>query len=74
MLSGVVQAGDREPGPVRTEVLAPRRSAFTNGQMSWGYVAFDANFFASVLWDLVGTPALHAGDVELRKCASRSPT
>ena len=44
---GVVQAGDREPGPVGAEVLAPGRSAFANGQMPWGDFAFDADLAAS---------------------------
>ena len=66
---GVVQAGDREAGPVGTEVLAPGRSAFTDGQMPWGDVAFDADLAANVLGDLVGTPTLYAGDVELGKSA-----
>ena len=35
--------------------------------MSWGDVAFDADLAASVLGDLVGAPAVHAGDVELGK-------
>ena len=64
-----MQPGDRESGPVGAEVLAPRRSAFANGQMSWGDVAFDADLVANVLWDLVGAPALYAGDVELGKSA-----
>ncbi len=64
-----MQAGDRESGPVGAEVLAPRRSAFADGQMSWGEVAFDADLAASVLWDLIGAPALYAGDVELGKSA-----
>jgi hypothetical protein len=64
-----MQSGDRESGPVGSKVLAPGRSAFTNGQMSWGDVAFDADFVANVLGDLAGAPALHAGDVELRKSA-----
>jgi len=34
-----------------------------------GVVAFDADLAASVLWDLVGAPALYAGDVELGKSA-----
>jgi hypothetical protein len=65
-----VQPGDRESGPVGTKVFAPGRSAFTNGQMSWSDVAFDADFVANVLGNLAGAPALHAGDVELRKSAS----
>jgi hypothetical protein len=65
-----VQSGDRESGPVGAEVVAPGRSAFTNGQMSWSDVAFDANFAASVLGDLAGAPTLHAGDVELGKSVS----
>ena len=51
---GVVQARDRKSGPFRTEVLAPWWSAFANGQMSWGDVAFDADLVANVLGDLVG--------------------
>jgi hypothetical protein len=39
--------------------------------MSWSDVAFDANFVANVLGNLAGAPALHAGDVELGKSASR---
>ena len=38
--------------------------------MSWSDVAFDANFVANLLGNLAGAPALHAGDVELRKSAS----
>jgi hypothetical protein len=34
--------------------------------MSWGDVAFDTDLTAYVLGDLVGAPALDAGDVELR--------
>ena len=49
-----MQSGDRESGPVGSKVLAPGRSAFTNGQMSWGDVAFDADFVANVLGDLAG--------------------
>ena len=66
---GVVQAGDREAGPVGSEILAPRRSAFADGQMSWGDVAFDADLVADVFGDLVGAPALDAGDVKLGKSA-----
>ncbi len=65
-----MQPGDRESGPVGTEVLAPGRSAFTNGQMPWCDVAFDADLVANVLGDLAGAPTLHAGDVELGKSAS----
>jgi hypothetical protein len=46
---GVVQAGDWEAGPVGSEILAPRRPAFANGQMPWGDVAFDADLAADVL-------------------------
>jgi len=62
-----VQPGDRESGPVGAEVLPPGRSAFANGQMSWGDVAFDADLVANVVGDLTGAPAVHAGDVELGK-------
>ena len=64
-----MQAGDRESCPVGAEVLAPRRSAFADGQMSWGEVAFDADLATSVLWDLAGAPALYARDVELGESA-----
>jgi hypothetical protein len=37
--------------------------------MSWGEVAFDANLATNVLWNLLGAPALYAGDVELGKSA-----
>ena len=67
---GVVQASDRESGPVGAEVLAPWWSAFTNREMSWSDVAFDANLTTGVLGDLRGTPALHAGDVESGKSVS----
>jgi hypothetical protein len=65
-----VEAGDREAGPVGPELLAPRRSAFADGQMPWGDVAFDADLAADVLGDLFGAPALDAGDVKLGKSAS----
>jgi hypothetical protein len=65
-----VQAGDRESCPVGAEVLAPRRSAFADRQMSWSEVAFDADLAASVLGNLIGAPALHAGDVKVGKSAS----
>jgi hypothetical protein len=65
-----MQPRDRESGPVGPKVLAPGRSAFTIGQMSWGDVAFDAYLVANVLGDLAGAPALYAGDVELGKSAS----
>lgn len=64
---GVVQTGDREAGPVGSQVLAPRRAAFADRQMSWGDVAFDTDLIAHVLEDLIGAPALDAGDVELRR-------
>ena len=64
-----MQPGDRESGPVGAEVLAPGRSAFANGQMSWGDVTFDADLVANVLGDPAGAPTLHAGDVELGKSA-----
>jgi hypothetical protein len=35
--------------------------------MSWGDVAFDTDLAAKVLWDLAGTPALDAGDVDVGK-------
>jgi hypothetical protein len=35
--------------------------------MSWGDVAFDTDLAAKVLWDLVGAPALDAGDVDVGK-------
>src|ERR1700757_410037 len=44
--------------------LASPRSAFANGEMSWGDVAFDADLVANVLGDLAGALALDAGDVE----------
>ena len=40
--------------------------------MSWGEVAFDADLATSVLWDLVGAPALYAGDVEFGKSAGHA--
>ena len=49
-----MQPGDRESGAVGPEVLAPGRSAFADGQMSWGDVAFDADLVANVLGDLAG--------------------
>jgi hypothetical protein len=49
-----MQPGDQESGPVGPEVLAPGRSAFADGQMSWGDVAFDADLVANVLGDLAG--------------------
>ena len=38
--------------------------------MSWGDIAFEADLATSVFGDLVGAPALYAGDVELGKSAS----
>jgi hypothetical protein len=35
--------------------------------MPWGDVAFDTDLAAKVLWDLVGAPALDAGDVDVGK-------
>ena len=67
---GVVQPGDRESSPVGTKILAPGRSALTNGQMSWRDVAFDADLVANVLGNLARAPTLHAGDVELGKSAN----
>ena len=64
---GVVQAGDRKSGPIRTEVLAPGWAAFTDGQMPWGDVAFDTDLAAKVRWGLAGAPALDAGDVDVGK-------
>jgi hypothetical protein len=60
-----MQPRDREAGPIGSEVVAPRRSAFADRQMSWGDVAFDTDLTTHVLGDLVGAPALDAGDVEL---------
>ena len=37
--------------------------------MSWGDIAFEADLATSVFGDLVGAPALYAGDVELGKSA-----
>jgi hypothetical protein len=64
-----MQAGDWEACPFGAAVLAPRWSAFADGQMSWGDVAFDADLAADVLGDLVGAPALYTRDVELGKSA-----
>ena len=66
---GVAHTGDREAGPVGSDIFAPRRPALANGQMPWGNVAFDADLAADVLGDLVGASALDAGDVELRRSA-----
>jgi len=66
---GVVQAGDRESGPGGAEVLAPRRSAFADGQMSWGDVTFDTDLTTGMLRDTLGAPALYPRDVELGKSA-----
>ena len=44
---GVVQSGDWEAGPVGSDILAPGRPAFANGQMPWGEFAFDADLAAS---------------------------
>ena len=38
--------------------------------MSWGDIAFDADLATSVFRDLIGAPALYAGDVELGKSTS----
>src|SRR5271156_5175123 len=65
-----MQPGDRESGPVGPEVLAPGRSAFANGQMSWGDVAFDADLVANGLGDLAGAPGWPGGDVGLGRPAS----
>ena len=64
-----MQAADRKASPVGSGVPAPRRPAFADGQMSWGDVAFDADLVADVFGDLVGAPALDAGDVKLGKSA-----
>ena len=66
---GVVQAGDRESGPVGALVLPPRRPKLANGQMPCGDVAFDVDLAAEVLGNLVCAPTLDAGDVKLRKAA-----
>ena len=65
-----MQPGDRESGPVGAKVIAPGRSTFANGQMSWGDVTFDADLVTNVLGNLLGAPALHAGDVKVGKSAS----
>ena len=65
-----MRAGDRKASPVGSGVLAPGRPAFADGQMSWGDVAFDADLVANVFGDLVGAPALYAGDVKLRGFAN----
>ena len=57
-------------GQVWTKIFAPGRSAFANGQMSWGDVAFDADLVANVLGNLARAPALHAGDGEFGKSAN----
>ena len=62
-----MQAGDGEPGPIGPEVLGPGWAAFADGEMSRGDVAFDTDLAAKVLWDLVGAPALDAGDVDVGK-------
>ena len=62
-----MQAGDGKPGPIRPEVVGPGWAAFADGQMPWGDVAFDTHLAAKVLWNLVGAPALDAGDVDVGK-------
>ena len=52
--------------------LAPGWSAFADGQMSWGDVAFDADFPTGVGGDLLGAPALYPRDVECGKSAGHS--
>jgi hypothetical protein len=67
---GVVQAGDRELGPVGSDILAPRRPAFANGQMPWGDVAFDADIAADVLGNLLGAKQLNLIAVLARASAA----
>ena len=62
-----MQAGDGESGPTGPGILVPWWAAFADGQMPWGDVAFDTDLAAKMLWDLVGAPALDAGDVDVGK-------
>jgi hypothetical protein len=52
----------------------PGWAAFADSEMSWGDVAFDTDRGAKVLWDLVGAPALDAGDVDVGKAPSQYAT
>ena len=75
---GVVQACDREAGPVGSKILAPRRPAFANGQMPWGDVAFDADLAADLLeepgWGTIVGPGRRQAAEARRSCGhDRSP-
>lgn len=67
---GVVQACDREPGPLGAKVLAPGGSALADREVAGGDVALDADLVAQPLRDLGGAPPLRASDVELGEFAA----
>lgn len=64
---GVAQAGDREAGPFRPEVLAPRGTALDDREVSWGGFAVDADLVAGVLGHPRKAPPPHPCDVQFRQ-------
>jgi len=66
----VVQACDREPGPLGAEVVGPGGSTLADREMECSHVALDADLAAQPLRDLGGAPPLRASDVELGESAA----
>jgi len=67
---GVVQACDREPGPLGAEVVGPGGSTLADREMEYSHVALDADLAAQPLRDLGGAPPLRTSDVELGESAA----
>lgn len=66
---GVAETCDREPRPLRSETVPPRRTAFENRQGSIGHVQLEPNLVTDMFGNLVAfriDPTPNPGEVDCR--------
>jgi hypothetical protein len=75
VLCGVAKACDTAPGPLRAEVLTPRRAAFDDGDRAVIDLGFDADLIQCVWRDALLAIVARAGSPagSRRFPAARSP-
>lgn len=66
---GVPEAGDRQPGPLRTGLLPPRGAPLDDGQVARRDLAFHPYLASGVLWHAPLAPATDASDIKVRQAS-----